>query len=248
MLQLLKFFLQKIDFLAISELLRKRENRLVAAQLHVILVQSYEIIEIYHVLLDELESALKYYQRVDDQEYFFLNPARIANLLSRQASNLAVMERLTFALMGELRILDNKFAEAYRDLMSGKAGILSAAQTLLEQSRLPLVETDPHYFPTNIDGEYRTLWFTWDSPKEDRGEIEQYLYGFDGSEKIIIDVNIHDGDKFFKELARYFEKEDPIKRLSEIEDLTVQYRDVLLKNFSVDDLLGEIGKIRRHHN
>ena len=47
MLELIKFFLDKIDFLAIAEALRKRKNRQMAARLHLILVQSYEIIELY---------------------------------------------------------------------------------------------------------------------------------------------------------------------------------------------------------
>jgi hypothetical protein len=40
MLELIKFFLEKLDFLAIAEVLRKRKNRQLAARLHAILVQS----------------------------------------------------------------------------------------------------------------------------------------------------------------------------------------------------------------
>lgn len=248
MLELIKFFLEKIDFLAISEALRKRKNRRVAAKLHLILVQSYEIIEIYRVLLDELEAALDSHQLVSDQHRFSLNPARIAALLDRQASNLQVMETLTFDLMSELRILDNKFVEAYRSLLPGKFGILFEAQGLLASGRLPLAETGPDHFPANVAGEYRTLWFTWEKPQEDRKEVEKYLYGWNGQEKAILDVNIHDGDAFFRELKRYFEEEYPVKRLQEIEELTENYRDVLLQNFSVEDLFFEIGKVRRHSN
>jgi hypothetical protein len=246
MLELIRFFLEKINFLAIAKVLEKHKNRRVAARLHVILVQSYEIIELYRVLLDELKAALQSHQRADDRHRFFLNPGRIAYLLDRQASNLQVMETLTFGLMDELRILDNKFAEAYRSLLQGKFGILSMAQALLSEGRLPLVESGPQMFPATVDGEYRTLWFTSEAPKGDRKEIEKYLYGWDGKEKTVIDVNIHDGDAFFQELNRYFEEEEPMKRLREIEELTENYRDVLLQYFSVEDLLTDIGKIRRH--
>ena len=246
--QLIKFFLEKIDFLAITEALRKRKNRRVVARLHIILVQSYEIIELYRILLDELRAALESYQFADDQHRFFLNPARIASLLERQASNLQVMETLTIDLMDELRILDNKFAEAYRSLLLGKFTILFEAQGLLTGGRLSLVESGPQHFPATVHGEYRTLWFTSEVPQEDRRQIEKYLYGWNGQEKTVIDVNIHDGDAFFRELERYFEEEDPMKRLHEIEELTENYRDVLLKSFSVEDLLSEIGKIRRHDN
>jgi hypothetical protein len=248
MLELIKFFLEKIDFLAIAEVIRKRKNRRVAARLHVILVQSYEIIELYRVLLDELRAALESHQRADDRHRFFLNPARIASLLERQASNLKVMETLTIDLMDELRILDNKFTEAYRSLLPGKFGILFEAHALLAQGRLPLVESGPQHFPANVQGEYRALWFTAEAPQEDRREIEKYLYGWDGQEKTIVDVSIHDGDVFFRELNRYFEEEDPRKRLREIEELTETYKDVLLQNFSVEELLSEIGSIRRHNN
>lgn len=248
MLELIKLLLEKIDFLAIAEALRKRKNRQGASRLHLILVQSYEIIEIYDILLHELRSALESHQRIDDRHRFSLNPAYISSLLERQSSNLQVMETLTIDMMDELRILDNKFAEAYRSLFPGKFSILFEAQGLLAGGRLPLVESGPQHFPASVQGEYRTLWFTPKAPKEDRREIEKYLYGWNGKEKTIVDVNIHDGDIFFLELKRYFDEENPIKRLSEIEELTENYRDILLKNFSVEDLLSEIGKVRRHYN
>lgn len=246
MLELLKIFLEKIDFLAIAETLRKRKNRRIAAQLHIILVQSYEIIELYRVLLDELTAALKSHQRTDGQHRFTLNPHRIAALLARQSSNLHVMDTLTLDLLDELRILDSRFAEMYRSLIPGKASILFEAENLLAEGRLPLAESGPTSFPANARGEYRTLWFTPNAPQEDRKQIEQYLYGWNGREKTVVDVNVHDGDAFFRELERYFMEDDPVGRLQAIEVLTEKYRDVLLQNFSVDDLLGDIDKVRRH--
>ena len=248
MLELLKVFLEKIDFLAIAEALRKRKNRRIAAQLHVILVQSYEIIELYRVLLDELSAALKSHQRRDDQHRFELNPHRVAALLSRQSSNLSVMVTLTSDLMGELRILDNRFAEAYQSIFPGKFSILFEAEQLLAEGRLPLAESGPDRFPANANGEYRALWFTPDAPKEDRQQLEQYLYGWNGREKMVVDVNVHDGDAFFMELQRYFVDDDPVGRLQAIEVLTEKYRDALLQNFNVEDLLGDIGKVRRHYS
>ena len=248
MLEMLKFFFQKIDFLAIAEMSRKHKNRKMAAQLHLILVQSYEIIELYQVLLDELQAALGSHKKVGNQEYFSLNPSRIASLLKRQASNIEVMEHLTYELMDELRILDNQFLEVYRSIFPGKFGILFEAQHLLLQGRLPLGESQPKYFPATPEGEYRTLWFTGKTPTEDRKSVEKILHCFSGEEKIVIDVNIHDGDVFFNELARYFDKEDPINRLSEIKVLTENYRKVLQQNFSIEDVLSEIGKVRKHSN
>jgi hypothetical protein len=248
MLELFKFFLKKIDFLAIAEMLRKRKNRMVAARLHLILVKSYEIIELYRVLLDELKTALASHQRAEDRHHFSLHPDRIIYLLELQASNLEVMETLTFDLMHELQILDHKFAEAYRELLPSKFGILFEAQGLLAGGRLSLVESGPQYFPADVYGEYRTLWFTSDAPQQDRREVEKYLYGWSGEEKTIIDVNVHDGDAFFHELNRYWEKEDPEKRLQEIEELTEKYKDVLLQNFSIEDILSDIGKLRRYQS
>jgi hypothetical protein len=246
MLELFKVFLENIDFLAIAEALRKRKNRRIAAQLHIILVQSYEIIELYWVLLNELSAALTNYQRTDDQHRFNINPHRIAALLARQSSNLQVMETLTVDLMNELRILDNKFVEAYQVLIPGKMSILFEAEGLLAGGRFPLTESGPESFPANDRGEYRTLWFTPDVPKDDRKQMEQYLYGWNGQEKTVVDVNIHDGDAFFTELQRYFKEDDPNGRLKAIEVLTEKYREVLLQHFSLEDLLGDIGKIRRH--
>lgn len=248
MLELIKFFLEKIDFLAIAEALRKQKNRKGAARLHLILIQSYEIIEIYKILLNEFKSALESHYSTKDRHRFLINPARISSLLERQSSNLEVMETLTLEMMDELRILDNKFAEAYRSLLPGKCSILFEAQGLLVSGRLPLVESGPQYFPASTNGEYRTLWFTAEAPEKDRKQIEKYLYGWNVKEKNIIDVNIHDGNAFFIELNRYFEEEKPVERLEQIEKLTEKYRDILLKNFSVEDILFEVGKVRRHYN
>ena len=110
------------------------------------------------------------------------------------------------------------------------------------------MESGPELSPANIEGEYRTLWFTSEAPQEDRREIEKYLYDWNGKKKTIVDVNIHDADAFFRELERYFEVEHPIERLREIEELTEKYKGVLLENFSIEDLLCEIGKVRRHYS
>ncbi len=248
MLTLIKAFLEKVDFLRIAEALRKRNNRRLAAGLHAVLIQSYEIIELYRILLEELRAALKSHQTSGKAHRFFLNPARIAHLLTRQSSNLEVMETITADLLNELRILDNGFAELYQSIFPGKAGILSEAQGLLNQARLSVSEGDPAAFPANSLGEYRTLWFTWDQPnEEDRKHISRFLYGDDGREKVVVEVNNHDGDVFFRELERYFRDDDPESTLIAIEELTERYRAVLLEHFSVDDLLGDIAKVRRHY-
>jgi hypothetical protein len=248
MLTLIKAFLDKIDFLRIAETLRKRNNRRLAAGLHAVLIQSYEIIELYRILLQELRAALKSHQTKEKAHRFFLNPARIAHLLSRQSSNLEVMETITGDLLDELRVLDNSFAELYRSVFPGKFGILSEAQGLLNQARLSVSEGDSAAFPANSLGEYRTLWFTWDRPNEDdRRNITRFLYGDDGREKVVVEVNNHDGDAFFRELERYFRDDDPEGTLKAIEELTEGYRTVLLEHFSVDDLLGDIARVRRHY-
>lgn len=247
MLELLKFLLEKLDFVSIAEVVRKRGNRRAAARLHLILVQSYEIIELYSILLDELQAALETHEVVGERHRFHLNPSRISSLLSRQSSNLAVMETLTHDLLDELRVVNNQFAEAYRSLMPGKFGILFEAEGLLAGGRLPLAETDPSIFPASVDGAYRTLWFTPDPPKENRREVEEYLYGWNGQEKAVLDVNIHDGDAFFEAVREYFRTENPVKRLQDLKEATEGYREVLLSTFTTEDLLADISKVRRHY-
>lgn len=46
MLELIKVLLEKIDFIEIANFVRARKERLLAARLHLVLVQSYEILEI----------------------------------------------------------------------------------------------------------------------------------------------------------------------------------------------------------
>jgi hypothetical protein len=247
MLELLKFLLDKLDFVSVAEAVRKRGNRRAAARLHLILVQSYEIIELYDILLDELRAAIDGYENVDGRYRFHLNPSRVSSLLARQSSNLAVMDTLVIDLLDELRVLDNQFAETYQNIMLGKFGILFEAENLLAGGRLPLAETNPREFPASSDGAYRTLWFTAEPPEEDRQEVEKYLYGWDGQEKTVLDVNIHDGDAFFDAIREYFRTENPVSKLEYLKSVTEGYREVLLSTFTLEDLLAEIPKVRRHY-
>jgi hypothetical protein len=246
MLTLIKTFLEKIDFLAIAEALRKRKNRRLSAGLYVVLVQSYEIIELYRILLDELHAALESHRYNDVAHRFNLNPARVAHLLTRQSSNLEVMETLTGELLNELRIVDNRFVEAYRSLFPGKFGILFEARHLLDNGRLLLSDADAEGYPVNFHHESRALSFSGVKPSdEERQQSASYIYSNQG--KAAFEVSIYDGDIFFAELERYFREDDPYSKLKAIEDLTEEYRKVLLEHFSVDDLLGEIAKVRRHY-
>jgi hypothetical protein len=247
MLELLKFLLDQLDFVSISKAARDRKNRRAAARLHLILVQSYEIIELYEILLDELKSALESHETTSKHHRFYLSPTRVASLLSRQSSNLSVMETLIHDLLDELRLIDNEFAKAYRSLIPGKFGILFDAETLLANGRLPLAETQPSVFPASADGAYRTLWFTPAPPTEDRREVERFLYGCNGQQKNVIDVNIHDGEAFFEIAREYFRNEKPVERLEELKKNTENFRKVLLDTFTTEDLLAEIPKVRRHY-
>lgn len=247
MFEVLKFFLEKLDFLAIVEYLRKRGNRRTAARLHLILIQSYEIIELYEVLLDELQAALDSHKKISNRHCFYLDPHRLSYLLGRQSSNVAIMETLTYDLLEEIRLFDNKFSEIYRAIIPGKAGILFEAHSLLSSGRLPLAETQPSTFPASKDGVYRTIWFTSEPVSENRRELEKYLHGYDGRDKTIVDVSIHDGDIFFNVLEEYFQKEKPTERLQDIKKITDTYREALLKNFTTEDILSDISAVRKHY-
>lgn len=248
MLELIKVLLEKLDFIEIAKFVRARKDRLLAARLHLVLVQSYEILEIYQVLLAELQTALESRTKTTEGYRFHLNPAHISALLSRQASNLEVMEALTVDLLDQLRVLDNKFIETYRSIMPGKASILFQAQHLLAGGRLPLSETGPEAFPASADGTYRTLWFTQHDQKEDRRAIEQYLHGYRGYELPVVDVTVQDGEAFFNELSKYFAEQDPVTKLQELTELTESYKTTLMETFTTEELLADIGKVRRHYS
>lgn len=177
---------------------------------------SYEIIEIYRVILDELKAALRSHESHDDKHQFYINPTRIAGLLRRQASNLEILDQLSASVINEIVILDSRFEQTFRQITPGKAGILFDAQFPLSDGRIPLNEDDAHHFPAAADSTYRTLWFTRDTPKQDRQEIRKYLYGWTGTEKKVVDVNIHDGDKFFRLLSWYFENNRPYVQLENL--------------------------------
>ena len=52
MLDLFKWFLERVDFVKLAEAQRGRNNRRAAARLHVALVIAYDIIELFEVLID----------------------------------------------------------------------------------------------------------------------------------------------------------------------------------------------------
>jgi hypothetical protein len=246
MLTLIKSFLEKIDFFAIAEALRTRKNRRLSATLYVALVQSYEIIEIYRILLDELRAALASHQHNDVAHRFQLNPGRVANFLRRQSSNLEVMETLMRDALNELRVVDNRFVDAYRRIFPGKFGILFEARHLLDHGRILLSDAEADGYPVNYHAESRALWFPSSQPTEEqRQQTAGYIYN--NGRKSAFEVSIYDGEAFFKELDRYFREDDPYRKLREIEELTEKYRSVLLENFSLQDVLGEITKVRRHY-
>jgi hypothetical protein len=247
MLTLIREFLEKLNLSGIAETLRKRKNRLIASRLFLILVQSYEVIELYRILLNELRAALDSHLEHDGAHRFSLNPARVGYLLARQASNLEVLATLTSDLAAELRILDNKLVESWRGIFLDKGSILIDAQHLLLNARLPLSESGSDCFPADSQGEYRTLRFTPIHPAEDTDKTKKYLHGYSGREKVVIDVSLCDGDAFFQEIDRYFREGNPEGRLLEIEELTDRYRRVLLEQFSIEDLLSDIAKVRRHY-
>lgn len=246
MLELIKFVLEKLDIIALADSIRERKNRRLAATLHLVLVQAYEILELYRVLLAELRAALESHRATESGHEFHLNPDHISTLLSRQASNLSVMERLTVDLLDALRVIDNRFLESYRALIPGKMGVLYAAEGLLAGGRLPLAETGPEEFPASSDGTYRTLWFTRTEQSSERRVLEKYLHGYAGEEKVVVDVALSDGDAFFKELERYFSEQHPEEKLQELTELTESFKEKLITSFTTSELLGEIGGIRRH--
>ena len=247
-LALIKEFLEKLNFLGIAETLRKRKNQRIAAKLYVTLVQSYEVLELYRILLKELRAALSSHRMREGNHRFSLNPARVAYLLARQSSNLQVMETLTSDLAAELRILDNQLLKSYQEILWAKGSILTQARDLLANARFPLSESRSDSFPADSRGEFRTLRFSPIDPGEDIEDTKKYLHGYTGTEKVVVDVSLTDGQTFFQELARYFDEEKPENRLREIEQLTERYRQVLLEHFTIEDLLSDIATVRRHYS
>jgi hypothetical protein len=248
-LELMTFVLEKVDFLELCSAVKNRNNRKAAARLHLILVKSYEFIELYKVILDELKAALESHEKNDATHKFYLNPHRMEILLSSQAKNVETMEVLIGGLLDEVKLLDNKFADAYKRLFPGKAGILFDAEWLLRSGRVPLNESkNIDNFPADEQGVYRTAWITGEKPTEDRKELEKYLYGWDGKDKEVIDVNLHDGNKFFEKLKWYFETQNPYKTLKELSTLTESYKQALVENFKLDEILSDIGKVRQYDN
>ncbi|WP_066793686.1 hypothetical protein [Sphingomonas soli] len=245
MLALLKWLFEHIDFVKIAELQRGRNNRKVAARLHLALIAAYEIVDVQETLLDILNAALKSYRKDGDRHIISVNAHWTANLLRRQADNLEKLDRLLRDLYAEIRLLDPSFEANYRAMFPGKFGILFDAQYLLWQARLPIGEDHPVPW---MDGDglvYRTLWLGPLEPDKDRDEERRYLHPVNGTEKDIIDVHASDGTAFMVELERYFEVEKPFERLAALKESAESYKQALTEHLSLSDVLAEIGNLKR---
>jgi hypothetical protein len=83
------------------------------------------------------------------------------------------------------------------------------------------------------------LWLSPDGPPDgDRAEAAQYLHGYAGRDKIVVDIHIQDGEPFFIELERYLKEDQPYRRLAELKAVCESYRRALEANFSLGDVLG----------
>jgi hypothetical protein len=242
-LELIKFVLSKLDFLEISEFLRTRNNRRVVASLFRVLIATYDFIDLYREILDELRDILDARNHEHGKLQFSFNPARMTYLLSRQSANLENLETLYTSAVAEIRIVDNEFAKSLLRLTGGKGGLLLDAQMLLMSGRLSLADTGPDQFPVGTDKVYRTLWFSDNKPSEDDRDIAPNV---PGSELQRVDVNFYDGEEFFKELDHYFRDKDPLRQLNEIEEMTERYKQALLVNFNLENALSDIGSVARY--
>ena len=70
MLGLVQWFFEKVDFVKIADFVRSRNNRTAAARLYYALILSYDIIDIYRVILDELRASLETHKKVDGGHTF----------------------------------------------------------------------------------------------------------------------------------------------------------------------------------
>jgi len=218
MIDLLKRMIEWVDAPRIIDVQRGRNSKLIPARLHVALLTAYDIIEIYQIILDELSAFLDTHRkRLDGRDSFTLNTHRMVWLLRRQADNLQQLDYVFRDLYAEVRLLDPVFERTYQAMFSGKFGMLMSAQILLAEGRLPLHEDHPIPPTDEFEHAYRTLWLSPDGPPDgDRAEAAQYLHGYAGRDKIVVDIHIQDGEPFFIELERYLKEDQPYRRLAEL--------------------------------
>jgi hypothetical protein len=57
---------------------------------------------------------------------------------------------------------------------------------------------------------------------------------------------VHDTEKFFPALEKYFLDHDPYAKLKRLEDVTDKYNAALAENFELSDILPNIANVRRH--
>jgi hypothetical protein len=248
MLELIKFILEKVDIIGIARYLRDNRNRKASAKLFLILSTTFDVIELYRTILEELRAALDGHEQTGDGHRFYLNHWRMQNLLQTQWQNLERLELLIYEMRDEVNVLEHGFGMALKEIFPHKFGIMFEAQQLLAAGRLGLGNTGIDELSKGKDGKYRTLWFTSELPTEDRAETAKYLHGWSGTDKDVLDVNFLDGEEFFKTLRWYFDTVRPLEQLVELEVLAERYKKALIENLTLEDVLAEMGALKRYSN
>ena len=172
----------------------------------------------------------------------------MTSLLQQQSDNLDKLDHLFRDLYAEMQLIDPDFQRTYRNMFSGKFSVLLDAQHLLSSGRLPIHEDHPLPWTDTYDLTYRTLWFSPESLPKDRDRQRQYLHGYTGQAKQVVDVHVSDGDPFFAQLERYFELENPAQRLQDLKTAAASYRQALEMHLTLSEVLAEIGTITRYDN
>jgi len=240
--------LEKVDFLKLSEALRGRNNRQAAARLFLALTITYEIIEIFEVLVADLKCALESNRRSENACHFTLNPYRISELLKVQADNLGRLDHVLGDLYQEIRILSPEFERTLRQMGFGtKFTALLEAQIMLADACWPLNDEFLQPRPDMEPTVFKLLTFSSEVPSNDWDAKSSYGHAWAGTAHVVVDIPIQGKETFFEAIGEYFTQSDPFGRIERLRATAETYRAALEKHFTLSDLLSDIGSVKSRY-
>jgi hypothetical protein len=195
----------------------------VYTNLNQILITGYDIVE-------KLESYVKecQYRSKMNKELYQLY---IKDLLKEQSIN---MGRFVFSardMILELNIINGKFVMDIKPLISGKISALRDLLNIFEAGSLPIDG------PTSL--QLKELVEKWNklSISDEFWDWEEDYISI--RKEIIKKENIKNN---YKQIKKYLDNSDLRKSLDEIKSALLLFRDTLEKNFTLSDILVEVGK------
>jgi hypothetical protein len=217
--------------------------------LNQILINGYSIVGSLEDYLERMEQHLT---KKDDKHALDVGRNSIGYLLVEQRVNIEKFRNALESLFLELNILNGDFVRKIIPLISGKFDALSHLIHVLSQGKMPLQSFTMEEFMDMVKANEKWLSMFHDHDHDirdyylciDQKAQSNFLFKLDKN-SIFIPLNKKWDKKIYLQIKEYLAEKNPRETLDEIKNTLETLRESIEKNFSVSDILLEVGG-RKH--